>query len=140
MCTNLTSISFKRFKSAHLFKDENRVLHITFFPSDVVPEHTHEGMITTIDAALPFLESLCIKLCSITGKWLSLILRHSPTLKELDLCCCPQLKEKIQSKLLPASEASLSRYLDGAFQSSVRTSSGYVGIVLGQPNYKNVSG
>jgi hypothetical protein len=65
--------------------------------------------------ALPSLERLHIQFCEITGKWLSMMLRHSPTLKELFLEECPQLTqlqitddENIQSNLTSAWEASSS--------------------------------
>lgn len=97
-----------------------------------MPEQTHEDMITANDVAFPALESIDISRCGITGKWLSLMLRHSPALKELYLYGCPQLKQlkieeegNVPSKPISASEASPSGYLDDALRSSVRASSGY---------------
>ncbi|XP_044953905.1 putative disease resistance protein RGA1 isoform X2 [Hordeum vulgare subsp. vulgare] len=126
MCTKLTSISFKGLSQLSSLKSLEIWSCGELFTSDDVPEHTHQDMITANDAALPALESLSIRSCGITGKWLSLILQHSPTLKELELYYCPQLKGKIQSNLLPASEALSSGYLDDALRSSIRALSGYV--------------
>lgn len=125
-CTKLTSISFKGLSQLISLKSLAICSCSELFTSDDVPEHTHQDMITANDAALPALESLSISYCRITGKWLSLILQHSPTLKDLELYNCPQLKGKIQQNLLPASEASSSGHLDDALRSSVRASSGYV--------------
>ncbi|XP_037454454.1 putative disease resistance protein RGA3 [Triticum dicoccoides] len=128
-CRNLTSISFKGLSQLMSLKSLEIVCCKKLFSSDVVPEQTHKDMITANDVVLLSLESLYIEKCGITCKWLSLMLRHSPALEELDLYDCPQLKIEeegnVPSKLISASEASSSGYLDDALWSSVRASSGY---------------
>ncbi|VAI51936.1 unnamed protein product [Triticum turgidum subsp. durum] len=110
-CKNLTSISFKGLSQLISLKSLKIEYCTELFSLDFVAEHTHEDMITVKDAALPSLESLYIKECGMTGKGLSLMLRHSSTLKELDLIGCPQLKQlKIEEEeKVPASWTS--RYL-----------------------------
>jgi hypothetical protein len=80
--------------------------------------YSDEDLIPSNAGALPSLESLYIESCEITGKWLSMMLRHSSTLKELLLKDCPLLTqlqveedENIQSNLTSAWEASSSGYL-----------------------------
>jgi hypothetical protein len=75
--------------------------------------YSHEDLIPSNAGALPSLESLRISSCEITGKWLSMMLRHSPTLKELLLRNCPKLTKlqveddkNIQLNLTSAWEAS----------------------------------
>ncbi|CAL5014818.1 unnamed protein product [Urochloa decumbens] len=60
------------------------------FSSDV-PEHAHEDMADLYFNALPSLKHLKIDSCGITGKWLSVILRHAPALEELYLNGCDQI-------------------------------------------------
>jgi hypothetical protein len=81
--------------------------------------YSDEDLIPSNAAALPSLESLHIRSCEITGKWLSMILSHSPTLKELLLRYCPKLTQlqieddkikNIQSNLTSAWDASSSGY------------------------------
>nr|UBY07528.1 NBS-LRR disease resistance protein [Dasypyrum villosum] len=132
-CKNLASISFKGLSQLISLKNLLIVDCRELFSSDDVLEQTYVDMITANDVALPSLESLCIRKCGITGKWLSLILQNSPAMKELDLYDCPQLKQlkieeegNVPSKLIPASKALSSGYQDDALRSSVRASSGYV--------------
>ncbi|VAI63593.1 unnamed protein product [Triticum turgidum subsp. durum] len=131
-CGNLTSISFKGLSQLISLKSLKIGYCRELFSLDV-PEHSHEDMPVANDVALSSLESLFIIKCGITWKWLSLMMRHSPILKELDLYDCPQLKllriqvdGKIQSNHMSATEASSSGYLDDALRSSVRVSSGYI--------------
>jgi hypothetical protein len=79
--------------------------------------YSDEDLIPSNAGALPSLESLCIELCEITGKWLSMMLRQSQTLKELYLGGCPKLTQlqieddkNIQSNLTSAWEASPTGY------------------------------
>jgi hypothetical protein len=76
-----------------------------------------DDLIPSNDSGLPSLESLNIRSCGITGKWLSVMMCHSPTLKELELYDCPQLThlqieedKNIQSNLTSAWEAPSSGY------------------------------
>ena len=92
-CKSMTSISFKGLSQLISLKSLKIEYCRELFSSDVVPEQTHEDMITANEVALPSLESLCIRDCGITGKLLSLMLQHSPALKELTLYECPQLKQ-----------------------------------------------
>uniref|UniRef100_A0A453Q693 Uncharacterized protein n=1 Tax=Aegilops tauschii subsp. strangulata TaxID=200361 RepID=A0A453Q693_AEGTS len=113
---SMTSISFKGLSQLISLKSLKIEYCRELFSSDVVPAN---------EDALPSLESLYIRDCGITGKWLSLMLRHSPALKELTLYECPQLKQlkieeegKVQSNFISASEASSSGYVDDAWPSS----------------------
>ncbi|XP_037454999.1 putative disease resistance protein RGA3 [Triticum dicoccoides] len=108
-CEKVTSVSFKGLCQLISLNSLEIVGCKKLFSLDDVPEQTHEDMIT----ALPALESLDIRGCGITGKWLSLMLRHSPILKELNLDDCPQLKQ------LKIEEVSSSWYVDDAWPSSV---------------------
>uniref|UniRef100_A0A453Q6D1 BED-type domain-containing protein n=4 Tax=Triticinae TaxID=1648030 RepID=A0A453Q6D1_AEGTS len=119
-CANITSISFKGLGQLNSLKSLKILLCKELFSSDDVPEQTLEDIITANNAALLALESLDIRGCGIRGTWLSLMLRHSPTLKELNLDMCPRLKQ------LKVEEVSSSWYLYDAFRSSVRASSVYV--------------
>ncbi|KAF7081635.1 hypothetical protein CFC21_085556 [Triticum aestivum] len=119
-CKSLTSISFKGLSQLISLKSFKIVHCKELFSLDDVLEQTHDNMIIANEDVLTALESLDIIRCGITGKWLSLMLRHSPTLKELYLYDCPQLKQlkieeegNVQPNLLPAFEASSSGYADG---------------------------
>ncbi|KAM3245527.1 hypothetical protein ACQJBY_056700 [Aegilops geniculata] len=137
----LTSISFKGLSQFTSLKSLIIGYCRQLFSSDDAPEQSHEDMITANDAALPALESLCIKECGITRRWLSLMLRHSPALKKLHLCDCSQLKQSLnieeegintQSNLLSAFEASSSGYLSEAstgYADDTRPSSDVDGLV-----------
>jgi hypothetical protein len=79
--------------------------------------YSDEDLIPSNGGALPSLESLRIESCEITGKWLSMMLRQSPTLKKLHLSYCPKLTQlqieddkNIESNLTSAWEASSSGY------------------------------
>jgi hypothetical protein len=110
-CYNLLNISLRNF--GHLISLKSLKIRncskIIYSDEDLIPSNV---------AALPSLESLHIILCEITGKWLSMMLLHSPTLKELYLQDCLQLTQlqigedkNIQSNLTSAWEASSSGYL-----------------------------
>ncbi|XP_044446586.1 putative disease resistance protein RGA3, partial [Triticum aestivum] len=124
-CWNLTSISLISFHQL-VSLESLTIGHCTkLFSSDVVSAHTHEDMIAADYIALPCLDSLSIFSCGITGKWLSLMLRHAPAVKKLMLNGCPKLtqlrieeEENGQSNLNPASEASSSGYQNGLSASS----------------------
>jgi hypothetical protein len=85
-CYNLLTISLRSFghlislKSLKIYKCSK----IIYSDEDLIPSNA---------SALPSLESLHILLCEITGKWLSMMLRQSPTLKELNLCACHRLTQ-----------------------------------------------
>jgi hypothetical protein len=105
-CNNLLTISLRTF--GHLIS--LKILNI-YKCSKII--YSDEDLIPSNAGALPSLESLHISLCEITGKWLSMMLRQSPTLKELDLCDCHRLTQlqieddkNIQSNLTSAWEAS----------------------------------
>jgi hypothetical protein len=109
-CYNLLSISLKTF--GHLISLKTLKIcnssKIIYSDEDLVPSNA---------GALSSLESLCIESCEITGKWLSMMLRQSPTLKELFLYKCPKLTQlqieddkNIQSNLTSAWDASSSGY------------------------------
>ncbi|WVZ87188.1 hypothetical protein U9M48_033869 [Paspalum notatum var. saurae] len=61
------------------------------FCSDVLPEHTHLGMAAGKFNAFPALKRLSIESTRISGKWLSVMLRHAPSLEELELRDCDQI-------------------------------------------------
>jgi Leucine-rich repeat (LRR) protein len=84
------------------------------FSSDVLLEHAHEDMGDINFNALPSLKHLSISECGITGKWLSVMLRHAPALEELSLCRCDQ----ISGLLIEGGECSSSNHT-----STPRTSS-----------------
>jgi hypothetical protein len=109
-CYNLLSISLRTF--GHLISLKTLKIRnsskIIYSDEDLVPSNA---------GALPSLESLYIETCEITGKWLSMMLRQSPTLKELYLYKCPKVTQLqieddkiIQSNLSSACEASSSGY------------------------------
>jgi hypothetical protein len=109
-CYNLLSISLRTF--GHLISLKTLKIRnsskIIYSDEDLVPSNA---------GALPSLESLHISWCKITGKWLSMMLRHSPTLKKLLLRDCPLLTqlqveedENIQPNLTSAWEASPTGY------------------------------
>ncbi|KAM3245520.1 hypothetical protein ACQJBY_056697 [Aegilops geniculata] len=140
-CGNLTSIPFKGLSQLISLRSLKIWYYGELFSSDDVPGQTHEGMTTANDVALPALESLDMIGCGIPGKWLSLMLRHSPALKKLHLCDCSQLKQSLnieeegintQSNLLSAFEASSSGYLSEAstgYADDTRPSSDVDGLV-----------
>ncbi|XBI42347.1 hypothetical protein VPH35_126690 [Triticum aestivum] len=118
-CQNLVSISLISF--SHLVSLESLSIHncTKLFSSDIFSPHTHEDVIAADYNALPYLESLSIVSCGITGKWLSMILRHALAMKELVIKDCPNLTElqiegggNSRSNLILASEASSSGYLN----------------------------
>ncbi|KAF7092602.1 hypothetical protein CFC21_095078 [Triticum aestivum] len=119
-CRNLTSIPLISFHQLVSLESLTIVGCTKLFSSDVVSAHTHEDMIAADYIALPCLESLSIFSCGITGKWLSLMLRHAPAVKKLMLKDCSKLtqlwiegEENGQLNLNPASEASSSGYQNG---------------------------
>ena len=90
-CRNLVSISLISF--SHLVSLESLSIEncTKLFSSDILSLHTHEELIATGYNALPYLESLSIVSCGITGKWLSMVLRHALAMKELVIKDCPKL-------------------------------------------------
>jgi hypothetical protein len=109
-CFNLVTISLRTF--GHLISLKILIIknceELLCLDEDLIPSNA---------GALPSLERLHIESCEIRGKWLYMILRHSPTLKELHLQACPQLRQlqveedrNIQSNLTSAWEASSSGY------------------------------
>ncbi|KAF7092270.1 hypothetical protein CFC21_094770 [Triticum aestivum] len=110
-CGNLTSISFKCLSQLISLKSLKIVDCTKLFSPDSVPKHTHEDTITVKDAALPALESLDIRGCRIIGKCLSLMLQHSPTLKDLYLYNCSQLTQQRIEEEGKVSASWTSRYL-----------------------------
>ncbi|XP_037469294.1 putative disease resistance protein RGA4 [Triticum dicoccoides] len=90
-CRNLVSISLISF--SHLVSLESLSIDncTKLFSSDILSLHTHEELIATGYNALPYLESLSIVSCGITGKWLSMMLRHALAMKELVIKDCPKL-------------------------------------------------
>ncbi|XBI05257.1 hypothetical protein VPH35_133438 [Triticum aestivum] len=126
-CKNLVSISL--ISLSHLVSLESLSIEncAKLFSSDILSPHTHEDVIAAEYNALPYLESLSIVSCGITGKWLSLMLRHAPAMKELVIHDCPKLTElriegggNSQSNLILASEASSSGYQNDLSASSAQ--------------------
>jgi hypothetical protein len=85
-CFNLVTISLRTF--GHLISLKSLIIRdcneLLSFGEDLIPSNA---------TALPSLERLHIEWCEITGKWLSMMLWHSPTLKELYLGGCPELTQ-----------------------------------------------
>ncbi|CAM0908514.1 unnamed protein product [Alopecurus aequalis] len=99
-CCTLVSISLRTF--GHLISLKSLEVmdckELLSSDGDLVPSN---------DGVLPSLESITIESCGITGKWLSLMLQRSPTLKKLHLQGCLQsVQLQIQSSLISASEGS----------------------------------
>uniref|UniRef100_A0ACD5Z8W5 Uncharacterized protein n=2 Tax=Avena sativa TaxID=4498 RepID=A0ACD5Z8W5_AVESA len=118
-CCNLVSITLRNFGYLMSLKSLEIQNCKELVSSD------EDLMMPSNDGALLSLESLSTKECGITGKWLSLMLRNSPTLKKLYLYDCPQLTQlqvgeddNIQSNLTSASEASSSVYQKYSFASA----------------------
>ncbi|XP_044444905.1 putative disease resistance protein RGA4 [Triticum aestivum] len=125
-CWNLVSISIISF--SHLVSLESlSIENCTKLFSDILSPQTHEDVIAANHNSLPYLESLSIVSCGITGKWLSMVLRHALAMKELVIKDCPKLTElqiegggNSQSNLILASEASSSGYLNDCSASSAQ--------------------
>ncbi|PUZ48966.1 hypothetical protein GQ55_7G287600 [Panicum hallii var. hallii] len=64
---------------------------LDLFSPDVLPVHAHEDMADANFNALPSLKHLETDSCGITGRWLSMMLRHAPALEELHLEDCNQI-------------------------------------------------
>jgi len=64
---------------------------VDLFSPDILPEHACEDMADVKFNVLPSLKHLDIFCCGISGKWLSVMLRHAPALEELDLQLCNQI-------------------------------------------------
>ncbi|XP_037467566.1 disease resistance protein RGA2-like [Triticum dicoccoides] len=126
-CQNLTSISLIS-SFQFVFLESLRIENCTkLFSSNIVSAHTHEAMIAVDYNALPYLESLSIVSCGITGKWLSLMLRHAPAMKELVIKDCPELTQlrtegggNGKSNLIAGSADSSSGYLNDLSASSTQ--------------------
>lgn len=122
---NLMSIPFKGFSQLVSLKSLKISDCEKLFCSDI-PEYTYEDVVAANCIALPYLEHLHIHSCGITGKWLSLMLRHAPALLVLKLGACPQItqlsieeEENSQSNLISTLQASSSGNRDYALASSV---------------------
>ncbi|CAL5025376.1 unnamed protein product [Urochloa decumbens] len=87
---NISAISLESFRQLISLKSLEIRNCTNIFSSDV-PEHAHEDMADLYFNALPSLKHLKIDSCGITGKWLSVILRHAPALEELYLNGCDQI-------------------------------------------------
>ncbi|KAF7011156.1 hypothetical protein CFC21_025492 [Triticum aestivum] len=87
-CQNLRSFSFEDFSHLSSLKNLEISMCKELFSSDVMPEHTLQNVATTKCRAFPSLESLSIRSCGITGKWVSLMLQHAWILEELSLEDC----------------------------------------------------
>ncbi|XP_044446245.1 putative disease resistance protein RGA3, partial [Triticum aestivum] len=126
-CQNLTSISLIS-SFQFVFLESLTIENCTkLFSSNIVSAHTHEAMIAVDYNALPYLESLSIVSCGITGKWLSLMLRHAPAMKELVIEDCPELTQlrtegggNSKSNLIAGSADSSSGYLNDLSASSTQ--------------------
>ncbi|KAL6843810.1 hypothetical protein ACP4OV_026381 [Aristida adscensionis] len=90
-CQNLLSISLEGFRQLISLKSLKIQLCQSFFFPDFVPEHIHEDMTAENFSAFPSLKNLSIDSCGITGKWLSVMLRHAPALEEFYLRNCRQI-------------------------------------------------
>ncbi|KAL6843818.1 hypothetical protein ACP4OV_026389 [Aristida adscensionis] len=90
-CQNLLSISLEGFRQLISLKSLEIELCQSLFSPDFVPEHIHGDMTAENFSAFPSLKNLSICLCGITGKWLSVVLRHAPALEEFYLAGCDQI-------------------------------------------------
>lgn len=90
-CQNLLSVSFKGLRQLVSLKTLKIRNCGKLFSAAVLREHVNEDMTVANCDAFPSLQSLSIKSCGITGKWLSLILKHARVLEELILRDCPQI-------------------------------------------------
>ncbi|KAL6843814.1 hypothetical protein ACP4OV_026385 [Aristida adscensionis] len=102
-CQNLLSISLKDFNQLISLKSLEIWNCKSLFSSDVLPEHIHENMAVGNFSAFPSLKNLSIGPCGITGKWLSVMLRHAPALEEFYLKEC----QHIQGLLIEDQDISL---------------------------------
>ncbi|KAM0830678.1 hypothetical protein ACQ4PT_066053 [Festuca glaucescens] len=84
-CRNLAYIAFKGFSHFVSLKNLEISMCKQLFSLDVMPEHTLEDGTASDGKPFPSLVTLSITSCGITGKWLSLLLRHAPGLEELHL-------------------------------------------------------
>ncbi|CAL5070059.1 unnamed protein product [Urochloa decumbens] len=90
-CQKLSSISLEGFRQLISLKSLEIKGCNNLFSSDILLEHAWEDMANTNFNAFPSLEHLKIEKCGITGKWLSVMLRHAPALEELHLNGCNQI-------------------------------------------------
>jgi hypothetical protein len=82
-CKNLSYFSLEGFSQLVSLRSLEISMCKKLFSSDVTSEHTTEDVTTGNWKAFPSLQCLDIEECGITGKWLSLLLRHAPHLEEL---------------------------------------------------------
>ncbi|XP_073365127.1 disease resistance protein RGA2 [Aegilops tauschii subsp. strangulata] len=123
-CRNLMSIPFEGFCQLVSLKSLEISNCGKHFSLDI-PECAHEDVVVANCTALPSLENLRIYCCGITGKWLSLMLRHATALMVLSLWDCPQITqlsieegENSQSNLISTMQASSSGYSNDSLTSS----------------------
>ncbi|XP_044967851.1 putative disease resistance protein RGA1 [Hordeum vulgare subsp. vulgare] len=123
-CRNLMSIPFEGFSRLVSLKSLEISDCEKLFSLDI-PEGAHEDVIVANCTALPSLEHLKLFCCGITGKWLSLMLRHAVALMVLSLCDCPHITqlaieegENSQSNPILTMQASSSGYSNDLLISS----------------------
>ncbi|KAM3389873.1 hypothetical protein ACQJBY_011802 [Aegilops geniculata] len=123
-CRNLMSIPFEGFRQLVSLKSLEISDCGKLFSLDI-PECAHEDVVVANCTALPSLENLRIHSCGITGKWLSLMLRHATALMVFNLWDCPQITqlsieegENSQSNLISTMQASSSGYSNDSLTSS----------------------
>ncbi|KAM3239702.1 hypothetical protein ACQJBY_053413 [Aegilops geniculata] len=90
-CQSLLSVSFKGLRQLVSLKTLKIRNCGKLFSAAVLGEHVDEDMTVANCDALPSLQSLSIKSCGITGKWLSLILKLALVPEELILQDCPEI-------------------------------------------------
>ncbi|CAL5029947.1 unnamed protein product [Urochloa decumbens] len=136
-CWNISSISLKGFRQLISLKSLKIKYCRNLFSSDVLLEHAYEDMANANFSAFPSLEHLKIKSCGITGKWLSVILRHAPALEKLHLDVCAEIsglliegRESSSSNHTPAPRAPSAGNPDGTLTSSTPE-----GLLRIPPNY-----
>ncbi|XP_066349430.1 putative disease resistance protein RGA1 isoform X1 [Miscanthus floridulus] len=109
-CKNLSFVSLEGFKQLISLKSLEIIDCVRFFSSDVLPEHAHEDMGTASFNAFPTLKHLSITSHrnpnKISGKWLSVMLRHAPVLEALHLYYCGE----ISGLLIEGKESCLSNH------------------------------
>ncbi|XP_066349431.1 putative disease resistance protein RGA4 isoform X2 [Miscanthus floridulus] len=130
-CDSLSFISLKGFKQLISLKSLEIHNCMDLFSSDVLPEQVHEDTATANFNAFPALKHLRIVDSRISGKWLSVMLRHAPILEELHLDSC----KEISGLLIEGKESCLSNHNSSPRASSpgnpddASTSSAWEGLV-----------
>ncbi|XP_048548401.1 disease resistance protein RGA2-like, partial [Triticum urartu] len=90
-CQDLLSVSFKGLRKLVSLKTLKIRNCGKLFSPAILREHVNEDVTVANYGALPSLQCLSIKSCGITGKWLSLILKHALVPEELILQDCPEI-------------------------------------------------